>query len=159
LKSWKKKVSDLTNENLSLREDVEILSKKSSSCDKKMTNVNMLLAKCALFKFFVSSVRFLTSKHKQDNLTHTKAIGVVLLIMMFSFGFMLNPDKILDENDDRSIVFNSFGNIFDMESNNVKSTKVDNMVTVISQGEESLVDDKKRVTKMKSKLNDEKKKK
>jgi len=158
IEELEKKVSDLTNENLSLRENVETLSKRSSSYEKKFNNSNTMLAKCILFKFFVSSVRFLTSKNKQDNMTHAKATGVVLLIMMFSFGFMLNPDKIIDDDMNRNMI-NSFGNLFETESTSVKSlTKVDNMVTVTSQNEEVLdYEDKKRVTKMKSKVPNEEK--
>jgi len=124
---------------------------------KKMTNFNNMMAKCVLFKLFSSSVRFLTQRNKQLSMTHAKAIGVVMLIMMFSFGFMFNPDKIIDESElNKNIVLKSFGNIFEIESN-VKSTRVDHMATIIS-GDEGLENvDKKRVTKMKSRNTDDKK--
>jgi len=151
------------SENQSLKENVEILSKQSLAYEKKVSNLNNVILKSTLFKIFANGVRLLTMKNnlkQQDGsisvgMNNSKATGVVLLILIFSFGFFIKPDNIIDDSKLNSqLLLNNFGSNFGIEEENFfKTTKFENMVT-LSQEDSSvdeLGDKKKGATKIKSK--------
>jgi len=141
---------------MTLKKNYQDLSVKSNQYQNEISSLNSIILKTFLFRMYAFSVKKLVSK---NNMSNAKAIGVVLLILFFSFGFFFNNGGVHENELNRKLSFmmNKDFSLPDINNFNVTSNS-DSFLTSLGKDDTKKEEETaERVEKKKIKSNKEKK--